>query len=235
MKRRHDWTAAELLPEGAAIASAMGLPEGAAPSPRVAALVEDARDVFLRLAEPRAVVEDIDRAAFAQVFAGEGGNDATTPLGGIHPRADALTLFVGTLGGPVCDAITDAFASDHPAFAYVLDTIASEAADRLAARVAARVGERALAEGRAGQAARPLAYSPGYCGWHVSGQRALFAALDPAPYVGVTLNDSCLMQPLKSVSGVVVVAPAAVHDVGTGFDCCDLCPTRQCQDRLASL
>ena len=44
-------------------------------------------------------------------------------------------------------------------------------------------------------------YSPGYCGWHVREQKQLFSLLPENP-CGIKLNDSSLMHPLKSVSGI---------------------------------
>ena len=82
----------------------------------------------------------------------------------------------------------------------MLDAIASERADR-AAELAGAIGSRRFR--REGSTRRVLPYSPGYCGWHVSGQRKLFDFLRPEE-IGMTLNASCLMQPLKSVSGVLV-------------------------------
>ena len=47
-------------------------------------------------------------------------------------------------------------------------------------------------------------YSPGYCGWALSEQREIFARFN-GETCGVRLNDSCLMYPIKSVSGIVSV------------------------------
>ena len=55
-----------------------------------------------------------------------------------------------------------------------------------------------------------LRYSPGYCGWHISGQRRLFAHLRPER-IGITLHDSYLMEPLKSVSGVLIAGAKEIH------------------------
>lgn len=52
------------------------------------------------------------------------------------------------------------------------------------------------------------AYSPGYCDWHVGEQRLLFSLLPPA-FCGITLNDSCLMHPIKSISNVIGLDPSA--------------------------
>lgn len=229
------WPAEEVVPSVDAVARAMGLPEAAAMVPRVAALVDEARAIFVRLASPRGVAKDVDHATFARLYAGGGRNDAQTPLDGIHPQAEVLVLFVATLGEPVCEAIVKCFAGRDPALGFVLDTVASEAADTLATRIGEQVQVQARQSGAASPESAALPYSPGYCGWHVSGQAALFRELAPEPHVGVVLNDSFLMQPLKSVSGVVVVGPPAIHDIVTDFDCCDRCASRQCQDRLATL
>ena len=77
-----------------------------------------------------------------------------------------------------------------------------------------------------------LPYSPGYCGWHVSGQGRLFGALCPEE-IGIRLNASFLMQPLKSVSGVLVAGAPEIHDFDDDFDFCAECTTRECRVRIA--
>lgn len=67
-------------------------------------------------------------------------------------------------------------------------------------------------------------FSPGYCGWHVSQQHRLFSLFpDPAP-CGVTLTDSSLMIPIKSVSGVIGVG----EKVRRLDYSCSLCDFAQC-------
>jgi hypothetical protein len=79
-----------------------------------------------------------------------------------------------------------------------------------------------------------LPYSPGYCGWHISGQRALFRHLEPER-IGITLNTSFLMQPLKSVSGVLVVGDPRIHEFDNDFDFCAECATLDCRARIGSV
>jgi hypothetical protein len=43
------------------------------------------------------------------------------------------------------------------------------------------------------------------------------------------------MQPLKSVSGVLIVGPPSIHDFHNDYDFCALCSTYQCRGRIASL
>ena len=50
-------------------------------------------------------------------------------------------------------------------------------------------------------------YSPGYCGMPVSQQVPLFQSV-PANRVSVHLTESCLMVPIKSVSGLIGIGPA---------------------------
>ena len=69
-------------------------------------------------------------------------------------------------------------------------------------------------------------FSPGYCGWHVSQQQMLFPLFQEHT-CGVTLTDSSLMVPIKSVSGII--------GLGTGVRkldyTCGLCDFKQCYKR----
>jgi hypothetical protein len=86
------------------------------------------------------------------------------------------------------------------------------------------------------QAREPLVltYSPGYCGWHITGQRALFARLKPEE-IGIKLTASCLMRPLKSVSGVILAGEREAHLFDDSYPFCDECADRPCRARIASL
>jgi cobalamin-dependent methionine synthase I len=66
-------------------------------------------------------------------------------------------------------------------------------------------------------------YSPGYCGWMVSEQKKLFSLLPPG-FCGITLSDSCLMQPIKSISGFIGIGPEIHHKAYT----CEVCDSSQC-------
>ena len=51
-------------------------------------------------------------------------------------------------------------------------------------------------------------YSPGYCDWSVSEQHLLFSFL-PANFCGITLTESSLMVPIKSVSGIIGIGKSS--------------------------
>jgi hypothetical protein len=79
-----------------------------------------------------------------------------------------------------------------------------------------------------------MRFSPGYCGWHVSGQKKLFAALEPEE-IGITLTPSCLMKPLKSISGVIIAGDVDIFQFEDAFAFCGECSTHVCRERLAAL
>ena len=204
--------------------------DGSPMADRVRGLIEGAGRIFSESARPGGVWQTISPTAFERVYSGEGGNDADTPLEHVLEDVVALALFAVTVGEEVSDRISHFFDAGDLAEGYILDQVASFAADELA-QIATRRFARSQ-QHRPGHAA--LAYSPGYCGWNVSGQRALFAELEPEE-IGITINDSCLMSPIKSVSGVLVLAPIAAHAFSPAFACCATCTTLDCQERAAGL
>jgi hypothetical protein len=220
----------DLGPHGAAVLARLHVPPGAALSDALHALLDEAAAAFDRAAAPAAVYEELPFAEFEQVYAA-GRHEARTPLASIARRAGALALFAGTLGRELDVAIASSFRCGNAALGCVLDACASVAAERLADLMAARF--HAGVAGR-NSAWRVLPYSPGYCGWHVSGQMPLFERLQPQD-IGVTLNASAMMTPLKSVSGVLVAATAEAHRFSPNFPFCETCAARECLDRMRAL
>lgn len=70
-------------------------------------------------------------------------------------------------------------------------------------------------------------FSPGYCGWHVSQQQMLFPLFGEERPCGVSLTDSSLMVPIKSVSGVIGLGPS-VRKLEYS---CGLCDFKDCYKR----
>lgn len=70
-------------------------------------------------------------------------------------------------------------------------------------------------------------FSPGYCGWSVSEQQKLFSTFPEQPPCGVTLTDSSLMCPVKSVSGVIGIG----QNVSKLEYTCGLCDFKDCYKR----
>jgi len=222
-----EFASGDIMPPPEAVLRSQGIPATAAVPDRVAALIPRALEILTSLSQPRAVMEVVSPEIFQRIYPGQGRNDRETPLELIFPRATDLGLFACTLGEPLSAEIQRLFDDGDLALAVMLDGAASEGAERLVGLL-----EQVFATMNGSDAPAVLAYSPGYCGWHVSGQRRLFAALAPEE-IGITLNPSYLMAPIKSVSGVLVAGPPGIHDFDADFPCCSSCATRECRARIA--
>jgi hypothetical protein len=224
----------EAAPREDDVLHARGMPEGSRLSVQVRGALASATGQFHELALPAGLFDEVPVAEVEEIYQGEGCNPPESPLPAIWPRASGLALFAATMGEPICARIAELFHEHDLAVAYFLDAIASEAADLLSARLARRFEDLLADRGVPAAERRALPYSPGYCGWHVSGQRKLFARLRPQE-IGIHLNQSCLMTPLKSVSGLIVAAAAEAHRFRADYPFCDACATRTCRHRIASL
>lgn len=224
----------KLMPTPRDVLAAQGVPPGAEVSSRLEQLVDDALALLAESAEPRGVFAPISTEEFASILEGDGRNAQDPVVGWIHPRADALALFAATLGSRITQEIEELFSTDETPLAVSLDAGASCMAGNMTAELAKSFYRRVPHDGAGADGIHVLAYSPGYCGWHVAGQHALFAHLRPER-IGITLGDSALMQPLKSVSGVLIAGNAKIHTFETGFTYCSSCRDRTCIARMESL
>ena len=225
-----DFPISRLQPQPSAVYTALGLQSGNQPSPRSVALLQRALELFQTCSEPQGLSEPISPNEFAGVFAGQGRNAPETPLQKIFQRADCLHLFAFTLGARISGEIKRLFKSDDFALGSVLDAATSLAADQ-AGRVAEEWAERQAADvASGGTLPKAFLYSPGYCGWNISGQEKLFARLRPEK-IGISLNASFLMTPLKSISGVLVAGPAAIHQFSEVYPFCANCKSPTCRER----
>ncbi len=66
-------------------------------------------------------------------------------------------------------------------------------------------------------------YSPGYCNWDIAEQKKLFS-LFPENYLNITLSESCLMIPVKSVSGIIGIGKDVIFNNYT----CHFCSDKAC-------
>ena len=128
-----------------------------------------------------------------------------------------LALIVCTLGAAI-DRRIAALMPHDPAYALALDGYGSAAAEALGTEVCARMEQDAARSAHC----TSVPISPGMVGWSVEvGQPQIFSNLDTAA-IDVTLNDSALMIPRKSVSLVLGFAPTPF----AANTPCDFCALR---------
>ena len=138
-----------------------------------------------------------------------------------RPCSHAL-VFIATLG-PGVDGLIAGTGEGRVSEAFVLDAIASRMAEGVADEV-----ERELTGALAPGEGATLRYSPGYCDWPVDGQRMVFSILDGSS-IGVSLTGHCLMQPRKSLSGIIGVGPR--DQVAQTGNACSFCKRKDCEHR----
>lgn len=229
-----DFTADQVVPDRATLLRHLAIPEQATLTTRVETVFAAAAELFADHAAPVGVVKEISHADFALVYHGEGDNASRGPVADIFPLAEHLALFAVTLGARIGTALERCFAAGDVALAHVLDAMASVAADATAELAERRWAAALAAQGWNTPGGTALRYSPGYCGWNVTGQKRLFGYLAPRT-IGIELNESCLMQPLKSVSGVLIAGPKAIHRFRPNYDFCEACEERTCRKRIREL
>lgn len=224
----------EAAPGRDAVLEQQGIPAGKAVSERIESIFNHAGDVLRRVAAPAGILAEVSAGDFAAVYQGEGRNEPRTPVGDIFRLADRLALFAVTLGEEVSREIGWRFGANDLALGSMLDAAASVATDNLAEAIERRYVGALAQEGPSAPITGVLRYSPGYCGWHISGQRRLFESLHPER-IGIALGESFLMQPLKSVSGVLIAGRKEIHRFRDSYPFCDQCETRGCRARLRAL
>ncbi len=137
-------------------------------------------------------------------------------------KASKAALFVCTIGSNMEEWSKHLLKHGDPALGYIADVTASAAAEAVTNLLHDHIGERMLSRGLK----ITNRYSPGYCNWSVAEQHLLFSLL-PDKFCGVTLSESALMSPIKSVSGIVGVG----RDVEWKDYICDRCGVKDCTYR----
>ncbi|MBN2666547.1 MAG: hypothetical protein JXR67_08555 [Bacteroidales bacterium] len=138
-------------------------------------------------------------------------------------KAESLALFICTAGPEPEKLCKKAMEDGDPLASYIYDIIGSEIAE-LASRLVLKEVRKASEISGLRVTNR---YSPGYCGWDVSEQHKLFELM-PGNSCGVSLNASALMNPEKSVSGLIGIGAEVSFDAYP----CNLCRRTDCLYRM---
>ncbi len=190
----------------------------------------EALKTFARLVLPVALVQEISVGEFKEVLAGEGNNEPSIPIEEVLSQAREVALYAATAGEELSETIGQMFRSGDEVRALFLDAVASRGAENMTEALKTEVLRCWKEAGSVAADSFIEAYSPGYCGWHVSGQKKLFASLRPEQ-IGIRLNESCLMNPLKSVSGALITGKKELFLAEDVYPFCVACAHRSCDER----
>jgi hypothetical protein len=223
----------EIIPTREEVLKSQGMTGRKVPD-RILALLDSAMELFRELAEPKGIFQQWPIDDFDNVFEGEGLNDPDGPVRIIVPKADAIALFVATLGDALFNKSSELFKQGGAALGYILDAVNSAAGEQLGKMMGKRFIQLLPEELRAKKVLVSQYYCPGHCGWHISGQEKLFEAVRPEE-IGIDLKASHAMYPLKSISGVLIVGDMDIHRFKPKFSFCKDCKEHKCVERLAIL
>jgi hypothetical protein len=131
-------------------------------------------------------------------------------------KIDNLALFACTAGPEIGTLSKELMHDGDFIKGYVADVVGSEMVESAMDKI-----QNDLEQKMEGQSLHITdRYSPGYCGWSVGEQHKLFSFL-PENFCGITLTPSSLMQPIKSVSGIIGIG-SEVERKGYVCQMCDM-------------
>ena len=140
---------------------------------------------------------DLERGV---VVAGDAELATGVQVCGYMKGVESVALFVCTAGEVFTEWTHALNAEGDFLEAYVVDAIGSLTVERAMDRIQHELERDAASHGLH----ITNRYSPGYCNWPLADQRALFGAIGEHG-TEVTLSPTCLMSPIKSVSGLIGV------------------------------
>lgn len=126
-------------------------------------------------------------------------------------NAGSLALFIATAGAEISERAKNLTENGDPVSGYVFDVLGSVTV----AKAAEKLLKMLETEMQVSGLTISDSFSPGYCEWSVAEQQKLFALM-PENFCGVTLSESSLMWPIKSVSGMTAIGINLEHK---GYQC----------------
>ncbi|MBN2167491.1 MAG: hypothetical protein JW717_14540 [Marinilabiliaceae bacterium] len=131
-------------------------------------------------------------------------------------HAEYAAVFYATIGNYVEKESKKMIETGDLLEGYTLDLIGSEAAEFMASSIHQTI----KLEANKNNLNITNRFSPGYCNWDVNEQHNLFSLFNNNQ-IPVTLNNSALMNPIKSVSGLVGIGKEVIFKPYSCAKCSD--------------
>ncbi len=212
----------ELLPGTDTLARVMGYLPGTAPEP-VTDLITGLSEELLTAGEARAeyiIFNQVCLDAVNRTAEVEGIIFNVKPVVFSQLRhAESAALFICTAGREVGERSRKSMKEGDLLRGYIYDVIGSEIAESAADNMQLSLRAATSATGMN----ITNRFSPGYCGWDVAEQHKLFSFF-PDNWCGITLTESALMNPVKSVSGIIGIGRKVLYEPYN----CHRCDDRNC-------
>jgi hypothetical protein len=117
-------------------------------------------------------------------------------------KMDDVALFACTAGPGIGEYSKELMHDGDFVKGYIVDVVGSEIVEAAMDKIQDDLENKMNAEGLF----ITDRYSPGYCGWSVAEQQKLFSFF-PKDFCGIKLSPTSLMNPIKSVSGIIGIGP----------------------------
>lgn len=145
-----------------------------------------------------------------------GGNyfDLQKIVTGVLKKSESIVVFSLTIGAAMETKSKELLKSGDLVSGYIYDAVASITVETCADTLHEHVKEKMLLKDQK----VTNRYSPGYCNWKVDEQHLLFSLL-PQNFCGISLTDSALMIPIKSISGIIGVGEKVKYSEYSCNDC----------------
>lgn len=137
-------------------------------------------------------------------------------------NSSQFAVFVSTAGEEFDNYLYELRQSGDIVSEFLADAIGSEIAQAGVRAICKLVREEAAKSGLQ----TTSSHCPGHCAWKLTEQSLLFSLLPTEP-CGVSLNGSSLMQPKKSVSGIIGIGKEVVETPSE----CEICTMANCFKR----
>ncbi len=132
---------------------------------------------------------------------------------------ERLAFYVCTAGQTISDKSTNLLYGEDPVLGYIYDVLGSMITEAACDLMQSFLIQETLEHGDK----LTNRYSPGYCQWKVSDQHKLFSFF-PENICGISLTESALMSPVKSVSGLIGIGKKVKYREYV----CTLCSSKDC-------
>jgi len=196
-------------------------------NPGIEAMLSQSRDISAASLQPSAIYDSFritgitgDSVNFESGYLFKGPN-----ISKILNGSETAVIFIFTLGKNIDDAVNNLRDKGDTLAAIVMDAVTTSMLGLVGEYVGKSIKAENLVEKGYGST---CTYSPGQYKWTIEEQREIFHMVDGSR-IGVNLNDSCLMLPFKSVSGVYGFGPE--EKINKTRVACDLCPREDCIGR----
>ncbi len=208
------------------ILSRIGYSDDYEPSARISSLVDDYIDNYQDLIAPSYTytIRNIESVEGDRIDIGDSIVLESRKLSRLLARCNMVAIFALTIGNYLEDLVAYLAENGLILQATVLDAIGSGTAEKLAVQVEDDIKIKAGAEGMV----ISRRFSPGYCDWEVSQQELIFRSLDDNT-TSITLTDSMLMIPRKSVSGIIGIGIPG-NEI-ENYNPCVVCLEKDCPGR----